>query len=112
MNNIRELRKNKNLTMKELGAILGVSESTISLYETGKRQPDYDILCNIADYFDTSVDYLLGRTDDISGEKNKPHAENGAELTDAKAEAWQLIQDMDDDTIRKLVTIAKTALLP
>ena len=45
---LRELRKQKNLSMKELGAILGLAESTISLYENGKREPDIATLIKIA----------------------------------------------------------------
>ena len=73
MKRIRDLRKRKKLTMKQLGQVIGVAESTISLYESGKRQPDNDTLQKFADYFDVSVDYLLGRTDDINqktGEEN------------------------------------------
>lgn len=58
---IREIRKKCGLTMKELGDRVGVSESAISQYETGKRQPDYETLLKIADYFGVSVDYLLGK---------------------------------------------------
>ena len=47
--------------MKEVGIAIGVGESTISQYETGKRQPDQQTLLKLADYFDVSVDYLLGR---------------------------------------------------
>lgn len=61
MNVIRQLRKEKGISMKELGAFLGVTESAVSFYESGKRQPDYNTLMKIADYFDVSVDYLLGR---------------------------------------------------
>lgn len=43
-NRIRELRKAKNMTLKDLGKILGVAESTVSQYETGKRQPDNETL--------------------------------------------------------------------
>jgi repressor LexA len=60
---IRMLRKEKRMTMKQLGKIVGVAESTISQYETGKRQPDYNVLCGIAEFFGVSVDYLLGRQD-------------------------------------------------
>lgn len=56
---LRELRKQRGLTMKELGEKIGVSESTISLYETGRRSPSYEILLKIAEYFGVSVDYLL-----------------------------------------------------
>lgn len=61
MEALKNLRKQKGITMKQLGLIIGVSESTISLYESGKRQPDYETLKHFADYFNTSVDYLLGR---------------------------------------------------
>lgn len=58
---LKELRKDANITMKKFGEIIGVSESTISLYESGKRQPDYNTLERIADHFNVTVDYLLGR---------------------------------------------------
>lgn len=58
---LRELRKNKKMSMKELGNIFGLSESTISLYETGGRRIDTDMLQKFADFFDVSVDYLLDR---------------------------------------------------
>ena len=63
MKRLREVRKTKKVTMKELGAFLGISESAVSLYETGKSQPDHETLKKIADYFGVSIDYLLGRTD-------------------------------------------------
>lgn len=58
---LRELRLQRHITMKQLGSVLGLAESTISLYETGKRQPDLDTLVRFANYFDVSVDYILGR---------------------------------------------------
>lgn len=61
---IRELRKAKKVTMKELGNMIGVAESTMSLYETGKRKPDPETLSRLADYFNVSVDYLLGRDEE------------------------------------------------
>lgn len=62
MKKLRELRKKHKLSMKEFGTILGLSESTISLYETGKREPDISTLVRISEYFNISVDELLGRT--------------------------------------------------
>jgi transcriptional regulator with XRE-family HTH domain len=59
MNSLRKIRKLNNITMKELGEIVGVAESTISLYETGKRQPDFNTLQKLATYFNTSLDFLL-----------------------------------------------------
>lgn len=68
MTKLKELRKEHKLSMKELGKILGLSESTISLYEAGKREPDIKTLIKMADYFDVSVDILLGR-DETNKEK-------------------------------------------
>ncbi len=58
---MRELRKAKGMTMKALGEVLGVAESTISQYETGKREPDFEILLKASEYFGVTVDYLLER---------------------------------------------------
>ena len=63
MNRLRELRKSNNLSMKEFGLKFGLAESTISLYETGKRFPDPQQLIAFANYFNVSIDYLLGRED-------------------------------------------------
>ncbi len=56
---LRELRKKNGFTMKELGVEIGVAESTISQYETGKRQPDYETLLKLAEFFGVSTDTLL-----------------------------------------------------
>ncbi|MFA5576323.1 MAG: helix-turn-helix domain-containing protein [Tissierellaceae bacterium] len=59
---LKELRENKNITQKELAKYLNITDRNIRYYETGDRIPSTDILEKIADYFDVSVDYLLGRT--------------------------------------------------
>ena len=61
MNKIRELRKQNNITQKNLCKKLKISQPTLSGYETGKHQPDNDTLSKIADYFKVSIDYLLNR---------------------------------------------------
>jgi len=58
---LRELRKKKNLTQKELGKIFKVSESTIGMYERNEREPSYDLIRQFSDFFGVSIDYLLGR---------------------------------------------------
>lgn len=68
MKMLRILRKNKGLSMKELGEIIGVAESTISQYETGKREPDFETLLKLGEFFNVSVDYLL-RGDTPQNEK-------------------------------------------
>ena len=68
MNRIRELRKEKGISMKILGEAIGVAESTISLYETEKRMPDADTLKKLARYFGVSIDNLLGESNSVSDE--------------------------------------------
>lgn len=60
---IKSLRKEHNMTQSELGKILGIGKTTISMYENGNSNPDDDLKQKIADYFNVSVDYLLGRSD-------------------------------------------------
>lgn len=74
-NRIRILRKSKGLTMKQLGVLLGVSESAISQYETGKRQVDNATLLKLGDVFGVPVGYILGaegkeKSSPITGELN------------------------------------------
>ena len=59
--NLKKLRTSKNLSQSKLSKILGISSSTIGMYEQGRRFPDQTILTKIADFFDVSTDYLLGR---------------------------------------------------
>ncbi|QUH20415.1 helix-turn-helix domain-containing protein [Alkaliphilus sp. B6464] len=61
---LRSLRKDLNLTQEELAQKLNKTRSTIAGYETERKQPDYETLKFIADFFDVSIDYLLGRTHD------------------------------------------------
>ena len=62
-NRIRELRRAKGLTMKQLGEELGVAESTISHYETERRQLDNETLLKLGEFFEVTVGYLLGVED-------------------------------------------------
>ena len=64
MNRMRERRRALGLTMKQLGAIVGVSEGAISHYETGRREPDPDMLKSLASALGVSVDYILERDQD------------------------------------------------
>ena len=61
---IKELRTKRGLTQGSLGELVNLAESTISLYESNKRSLDYETLKKIADFFDVSLDYLLGRTNE------------------------------------------------
>ena len=58
--NLVDLRKEKNLTQKDVGDALGVSLFTVSGWERKGKEPDYDTLIKIALYFNISIDELLG----------------------------------------------------
>ncbi len=60
---LKELRKKKHLSQIKLAIDLNMNQNTISRYENEIREADYKTLILFADYFDVSIDYLLGRTD-------------------------------------------------
>lgn len=68
---LRELRKQKNLTQKQLAALIGVKNSIISFYEVGDRIPSPEIIIKLAAALNVTSDYLLGiqknETIDVSG---------------------------------------------
>ena len=63
MTKLKELRKEHKLSMKELGKILGLSESTISLYEAGKREPDIKTLIKMAEMKQIKTKFLILNTE-------------------------------------------------
>lgn len=60
---IKELREERGILQRELANALKLTQQTISLYESNKREPDAETLSKIADFFGVSIDYLIGRTD-------------------------------------------------
>ena len=62
-NIFKRLRTSSGLTQAEIAEKLGISRSTIGMYETGAREPDFETLEKIADFFNVDIDFLLGRTD-------------------------------------------------
>lgn len=61
-NILKELRMNQKISQTDLAMQLGISKSAVSMYEQGRREPDFKILSQIADLFNVDTDYLLGRT--------------------------------------------------
>lgn len=70
MNRIKELRLSKAIKQVDFAKMLGVSQATVSGWESDKYQPDRDTLIKMASYFDVSVDYLIGNSP-IKKEKKK-----------------------------------------
>lgn len=63
---LREIRRRKNMTMEELARRAGLSVSSISLYETGQRSPDYKVLMKLASILGCSLEELSGAYDYVS----------------------------------------------
>jgi transcriptional regulator with XRE-family HTH domain len=61
-NNLKQIRNSKNLLQTKVAIDLNITQETISSYETGRVFPSSDMLIKLADYYNTSIDYLLCRT--------------------------------------------------
>ncbi|OSX53637.1 helix-turn-helix domain-containing protein [Anoxybacillus ayderensis] len=85
---LKRLRLEKKLTQEELGKKINVTKVSISGYENGNRTPDTETLQKLADFFNVTTDYLLGRTDDPNPPESKDNEELGT-----LARINQLIKD-------------------
>ena len=63
---LREARESKKFSQSELSRLAGCGQEKISFYETGKSRPQYQTLVQLADALQVSIDYLLGRTDEMN----------------------------------------------
>lgn len=61
---LKDIRKFQNKTQKETSVALGITERNYQTLEYGKSKPSFDTLISLAEYFEVSIDYLVGRTDD------------------------------------------------
>ncbi len=66
---LKTLRKEKHLTQGQLASYLNTSRSTIAGYETKSRQPDFETLQRLADYFEVSIDFLITGENSIASQK-------------------------------------------
>ena len=103
---LKELREEKGLLNKELAKEINVEPATITNWEKGNRSPREDILIKIADYFDCSLDYLLGRTDNktskiITGNFNN----NTVEVEVDKSYPYDLTPDDVEKMLNQLKAV-------
>ena len=100
---IRELRQNVGLLQSELAQKIGVSTSTIGMYEQNRRDPDTDTLKRLADFFNVSTDYLLGRT--IVEQIDKKLQDNNIAIAaNSKVDLGKLAQ-VDNKTAKLINTL-------
>lgn len=109
------LRKNKEKTQDDMAKHLGITRPAYTAYESGRRQPDYETLIKLADFFGVTTDYLLGRTDDPTPpqqkQKKPSHEEyilSAMTLADASIRIANLFNDyqIDEDEYIRLNTLA------
>jgi transcriptional regulator with XRE-family HTH domain len=100
MRKLRERRRELNLTMKQLGRIVGVSEAAISHYETGKREPDPQMLYQLAAALGVTTDYLI---------ENKASGDEVQKMpnTDRRAEGKALLNQMTDEEYERALAVLK-----
>ena len=104
----KQVRMEHQVSQKELASILGIGVSSLSQYENGKRQPDFQIVSKFADYFGVTVDYLLGRDERVSSSdaKKTPTPENESERKQADELETRFI-----NAVQRLPLTQKVALL-
>lgn len=91
-NTIRELRKEKKMSQSELGKFIGVSQTTVTAWETGRAEPSSTFVSKLADLFNVSTDYLLGRSDS----KKEPYYElTEKEKNDIAIQAEKLMDGIE-----------------
>ena len=95
------LRKRRNLSQKELSERIGVSRSTIGMYEAGEREPDFETLEALADVFNVNMDTLLGKSPD---KKNKPA---GPELDELDAELLRLAAQLTPEQKQRQIEMLR-----
>ena len=64
---LRKLRESVRLSQVKMGEIVGAKQSSLNRYENGQASPSFETLVRYADYFDVSLDYIFGRTDNPQG---------------------------------------------
>ena len=88
-----KLREEKKLTKKEVAEFLKIDQSTYGKYELGKREPDYDTLLRLADFFEVSVDYLLCRSNIRKFGKTETKAFHNLDVDGLPSEAIKQVED-------------------
>lgn len=118
---LKKLRMDKNMTQQELAKILKISSSTIGMYEQNRRSPDIETLKLIADYFQCSTDYLLGKNDIENMNRlsllRKSHNMSQAELAEKLGVTQQTIskyengsREPDTETLKLLSSIFNVSI--
>jgi transcriptional regulator with XRE-family HTH domain len=100
---LKKLRISAGLTQTELGKIIGVGKTTISMYETGNSTPSDEIKLKIAEFFNISVDYLFGKTDIKNHESTNLKYSAQTSLEDELFAGFRLLSKDDQEEIIEIL---------
>ena len=103
LKNLKNLRQEKSMNQTQLADAIGLSRSAIAMYESGQREPDLKTLYTIADYFNVSVDYLVGKSDT----REKTPSEEGVALDDFTYALYDETKDLTEEDKKMLLGMAK-----
>lgn len=96
--NLERIRKDKKVSQTQLGAALGITQQMISSYEKEISSPNLDVLLKIAEYFNVSIDSLVG------------HIVNSSDSNTSKARFLRYFESLTELDREKCITIAKTII--
>ena len=113
MNNFKKLRTEKKITQEKISSDLKISRSNYSRYENGKREPDFKTLKKLADYFNVSIDYLLGREYEIQDKNSIYHVEESSLAYEVKNKLGiyieELVKDvLSDEQLKQIILIYRS----
>lgn len=99
--NLKQLRQNARISQQQLANIIGISQQSINKYENHNVEPDISTLIDLADYFNTSVDYLIGNTNI----QHKIEKVSRYDLNDEESKLIDEYRRLDDDEKSSINTI-------
>ncbi|WP_432629023.1 helix-turn-helix domain-containing protein [Brotaphodocola sp.] len=108
---LKQLRNRDNLSQAELAQKLGVAKSTIGMYESGKREPDFETLESIADFFNVDMNFLLGRNGSENdhyylNDETRQIAQEAFENPDLRS-LFHVARDIDPEELRAHIDFMK-----
>ena len=102
---LKQARIERNISQKDLARALGIGISSLSQYENGQRQPGYETILKIANYFDVTTDYLLGRK-----ESKSPGMDESIPRDDGERKLIQIVRKLDPAQKALLLRLVETAV--
>ncbi len=100
--NLKKLRNRENISQQKLADIIGVSQQSINKYENHNIEPDIATLVLLADYFNTSIDYLVGHTD-IERRIEKVYSDKLNEIELKHIQKYRKLTEKQKDSIDAVI---------